>query len=496
MYYTGGRLLYETIYTNLKNSVPSISTLNRYLESTRSTNNLQEDDFDFEGLSQYLEERNLPKLVWISEDATRIKGKIEYDALSNKILGFVLPLKNGLPEKNHYIASSAKVIEGYFKNGTKSSYAYIVMAQPLSPGTPSFCLSILGTDNKFTYHDILNKWKYLESSAEKVGVKIVGYSSDGDSRLLKAMQIKSNFPVLDPESAKIETEPLPWFHMNINVHDIICFQDFVHILTKLRTRFLKPGVVLPIGNKKASVDHLRYMLENTRKDEHRLTLSDINAEDKMNFNSAQKMCSTSVMNCLKNIPDTEGTLIYLKIMNNLIAAFLDNQLSLYDRVYKLWFVVFLSRIWRASIKKSTEFTVTNNFLTLNCYTCVELNAHMLIKLIILLKSKKIETLTPDMLNLSNMSSQTCEKQFRMIRSMSSTYSTVVNFSIKDCLLRMRRIRIINNIVNEVSNNFAFPREQKKADILKLVETVSDEVIQNLNIKECIESCLKEALQLN
>lgn len=97
--------------------------------------------------------------------------------------------------------------------------------------------------------------------------------------------------------------------MNINVHDIICFQDFVHILTKLRTRFLKPGVVLPIGNKKASVDHLRYMLENTRKDEHRLTLSDINAEDKMNFNSAQKMCSTSVMNCLKNIPDTEGTLI-------------------------------------------------------------------------------------------------------------------------------------------------------------------------------------------
>ncbi|VEN46405.1 unnamed protein product [Callosobruchus maculatus] len=105
LYYVGGRLLYETIYANLKNCVPSISTLNRYLESERHC--IQEGDLDLVGLKKHLEERGISKLIWISEDATRIKTKIEYDPKTNKLLGFVLPLKNGLPIKNIFYATSA-----------------------------------------------------------------------------------------------------------------------------------------------------------------------------------------------------------------------------------------------------------------------------------------------------------------------------------------------------------------------------------------------------
>lgn len=43
------------------------------------------------------------------------------------MLGFVLPLKNGLPEQNKYVATSAEVIENFFKIGSEAIYAYVIM---------------------------------------------------------------------------------------------------------------------------------------------------------------------------------------------------------------------------------------------------------------------------------------------------------------------------------------------------------------------------------
>lgn len=111
---------------NMKNCIPSISTLNRYLDSAKDC--IQEGNLDFVGLQKHLEERNLPKIVWISEDATRIKSKIEYDPKTNKILGFVLLLKNGLPNKDQFLAASVEVIQGFFKTESKASYVHLVMA--------------------------------------------------------------------------------------------------------------------------------------------------------------------------------------------------------------------------------------------------------------------------------------------------------------------------------------------------------------------------------
>jgi len=71
--------------------LPSISTLNRYLYNKRRY--IEEGEIDFNGLVQHLKERNASKIIWIAEDATRITGKIEYNSRSNKVLGFVLPLK-------------------------------------------------------------------------------------------------------------------------------------------------------------------------------------------------------------------------------------------------------------------------------------------------------------------------------------------------------------------------------------------------------------------
>lgn len=49
-------------------------------------------------LKSYLRERNLLFIVWISEDVTRITGKIQYNPSTNQLVGLILPLnEHGMP---------------------------------------------------------------------------------------------------------------------------------------------------------------------------------------------------------------------------------------------------------------------------------------------------------------------------------------------------------------------------------------------------------------
>jgi len=88
LYFVDGRLLYETLQENLKNSLPTTS-LYKFISTKKDI--ISEGQYRIEQLKKYLTSRNLPLCVWISEDGTRITGKIEYDSLSNKIIGFVIP---------------------------------------------------------------------------------------------------------------------------------------------------------------------------------------------------------------------------------------------------------------------------------------------------------------------------------------------------------------------------------------------------------------------
>ena len=267
IFYVGGRLLYETLYANLPKSLPSITTLNRYLTNNREP--IEEGEFDFEGLAQFLDSRNLPKIIWVAEDGTRVNSKIEYNERANKVVGFVLPLKNGVPSCDKYIASSAKKIQNFFETSARSNYAYVITAQPLSYDAPAYCVSVFGTDNKFTAQEVLQRWEYMKRTAKNYGITIIGLSSDGDYRLLKAMRINSVLPKADAfakaHNSVSDTEPdnhfsdimkCNWFHTDITKVDECYIQDSVHIITKLRTRFLKPGIILPLGHYSATVEHL------------------------------------------------------------------------------------------------------------------------------------------------------------------------------------------------------------------------------------------------
>jgi len=149
--------------------------------------------------------------------------------------------------------------------------------------------------------------------AANVGIKILGFSSDGDTRLLKAMKIKNSIPN-SPQSY---------------------VQDVVHIATKLRTRILKAGIILPMGDYMVSISHLKSMTEMFSKDKHFLTNTDLNPIDKMNFRSAEKMCSQKVTELLNNIEGSEATILFLKTMNDVLSSFLDKTISVEERIYRI-----------------------------------------------------------------------------------------------------------------------------------------------------------------
>ncbi len=214
-------------------------------------------------------------------------------------------------------------------------------------------------------------------------------------------------------------------------------QDIVHVGVKLKCRLLKPSIVLPLGNFVAGVHHLRIIHTTFTKDQHGLRERDINDKDKQNYEAVLRMSSESMFGLLQIIPDANGTIAYLYTLRCVIDSYLDKSLTPLERIKKAWFGVFFMRYWRQWIVLNPDYTLGNNFITLNAYMCIELKAHALI--IFLLTLKKLSPKTGFFPWL--LGSQSCEKAFRAARSMTSIFSTVINFGMLGLLRRLHRMHI-------------------------------------------------------
>lgn len=119
-------------------------------------------------LKSYLQKIDAPLTVWLSEDASGIVQRVVYDVSSNKLIGLSLPINEftGIPICSTYLATSLSAIESHMQK-PKSSLVYIVMAQPVKVNSPPFLLQIFGTDNKFSYLDVTNRWKHTIAELKK-----------------------------------------------------------------------------------------------------------------------------------------------------------------------------------------------------------------------------------------------------------------------------------------------------------------------------------------
>lgn len=202
------------------------------------------------------------------------------------------------------------------------------------------------------------------------------------------------------------------------------------------------------------------------------------------------MCDEEVIMLLKTwVKGSDATALYLQIMKDIIDAFLDQSLKPLQRVCKMWYPIFVIRIWRHFIISHKNFKLKNNFLTAACYTCLELNAHSLVMCILHLK----EINRPELFLPHLFESQPCESMFRQFRSLTSTYSTVANCTVKEAMSRISKIQLQNDIIHGTSSHFFYPRLHKQQNAIDTVLEKNNYLPTKIEIIAEIQNCQRDAI---
>ena len=288
----------------------------------------------FDKLSAHLDAYNAPHVISISEDATRVVSRIDYDGNSDSIVGFVLPLgDDSLPEHGCFDATSFERIEEVFSTAKKSTNAYIYMAQAMSLNVPPFCLAVIGTDNCFDATVVMKRWQYIVQQCNARNIKVISFGSDGDSRLLNSMRVSIKLHNYLPKqyehqynllneamlpsskSLAIPSSWSSWFSAS-NVTNTTFVQDPVHLAVKLKARLLTYSQILPMGNFCALSTHLSLIQASFTKEQHNLRAKDLDHQDRQNFEAALRVTSANVLSLLDKTPDSKGTKFYLQITRN------------------------------------------------------------------------------------------------------------------------------------------------------------------------------------
>lgn len=313
----------------------------------------------------------------------------------------------------------------------------------------------------------------------------LGFSGDGDTRILSSMKSMSGIGF--PENVPKEFEN--FFFGNINPH-LANYQDYMHICVKLLRRTMKN---LKIGEFSISISHLKNIRSLFGKDQHLLVESDLKDEDKMSYEVVKKICSENVENCFKELPNAHGTKVYLKLIKSLQLAYIENSTKATDRVKFGFYAVFLCRIWKNNLSKlpqknNTFASTTKTFITSNCYSGIEINAHSLIVCIMWFRELNLDSNFLVFL----FSSQSCESFFRILRSMTSTFSTIVNFNLQEVLWRVKRSQALNEIINKLKGEYHFARINKDKQHLFISKLpTNEEIVSTVNqaLVEAVDDCI-------
>lgn len=90
---------------------------------------------------------------------------------------------------------------------------------------------------------------------------------------------------------------------------------------------------------------MTYLLDNFSKDNHQLTISTIDANDRQNFDSVLRITSKDVVNQLRaHVRNSAATVAFLEMVRGIIDSYMDPKLFPRERIEKLWYYLFVIRI--------------------------------------------------------------------------------------------------------------------------------------------------------
>ena len=259
---------------------------------------------------------------------------------------FVTQFFDGVPSQNGFHCSTFEELKYLFENTPIASLVNIYCIQPIPSSsftvTPSpIVSSAYGTDNKLTAIDILKRWIMIFKEFYSRNIRVLGFSTDGDPKYLRAMRLASKFFVEYQTlhmhcdtltfTVEIPTRWSFWFLLN-STQIFILMQDGIHLCTKIRNRLLSKNVKLKMGSYDVSIKNLFELIDTTNKIDHNLCKTDLNIRDKQNFSSCQRISDDKVLNLLMVNDEYKATYIYLLILNLLIITYTEYTILLSDRI--------------------------------------------------------------------------------------------------------------------------------------------------------------------
>lgn len=241
LYVLGGPTLYEFLRLNIPGSIPNLTSVCSMLSSSK--HKVIEGEFQYSRFLQTVEPLGC-KYAFCGEDSTAVIPKVVYDSDLDSFVGFVLPLKNGIPSCRFYSTTSLAELELWHNQVEKSSLLNIHVLQGLTsknqvPCAP-FLLAAYGTNNKYNASDIISRWSRTFDVLMAENIRVLGFSSDGDPKNLRAMRNSMGFFSKDtttflnhPNIFKISSLKVYEVHLRIYHNRSVGCPFFLHESIKL-----------------------------------------------------------------------------------------------------------------------------------------------------------------------------------------------------------------------------------------------------------------------
>ncbi|KAL7050206.1 hypothetical protein ACKWTF_003988 [Chironomus riparius] len=199
-----------------------------------------------------------------------------------------------------------------------------------------------------------------------------------------------------------------------------------------------------IGNFIITVNHLIIMYKKFDKELHGIVQSDLDITDFMNYDCLYKITSERVLDLLRTMENTQGTVSYLELIQCGLKSFVEHDTPISERLFNAVYMVSFLSLWKTDI--NNKGMQCESFITPSCYEGLEMNLLWLLRLVI---DKRAH-------NISENSSQQCESEFRHVRSLTGVQSTQINCTPKMFLSRLHKMELFERIMFELKDEISFP----------------------------------------
>ena len=186
------RNLYEFVQLNLPGLLPNLTVIKELIDSTDT--NIQ-GEFRYDAMFDYLSPKS-SKFTFSAEDCTSVVLKMTYIPQVNNFIGFVPPLRNGMPQMSTFTTESFTELENCSTTLSLSHHLNVHIIQPITLDfdmCSSFLLSAYGTANQFTTKDVIARRLKIADECEKTGTRLVGFSTDANSHYLRSIRLLTRF---------------------------------------------------------------------------------------------------------------------------------------------------------------------------------------------------------------------------------------------------------------------------------------------------------------